>query len=148
MFVFFAQRMINSTIEKYQLVSAKDRHLPAAVSEIRNYLSVNSTLETVEEKKISDRLKKSLEWRRYYAKKRSHATSNGLPVRHVIKKKKSGSDKENRQPSPTDEEPLLQGDLGSDLHDVGVDNRGFDPDTDSDSDVPLSTLATRKKKSL
>lgn len=62
--------MISATIDKYQLGSAKDRFFPAAVGEIRNYLRSSSTLDVVDDKKISDRIKKTIHWRKYYSKKR------------------------------------------------------------------------------
>lgn len=62
--------MISATIDKYQLGSAKDRFFPAAVGEIRNYLRSSSTLDVVDDKKISDRIKKTIHWRKYNSKKR------------------------------------------------------------------------------
>eukprot|EP00105_Crassostrea_gigas_P022450 XP_011441973.1 PREDICTED: uncharacterized protein LOC105338506 [Crassostrea gigas] len=131
------QRLINNTIEKYSLKNARDSHLSAAVKEVKNYICASTTVGGVDDKKIAERMKRTLQWKRYYSRKRTHAAEKGIGIRDLFKRRKSlGDEKENLLPKAVDE----------DLHDIGIENRAYVPsDSDSDSDIPLSALASKKK---
>lgn len=66
----YFQRLINSSIDKYNLKNAKDHHLPAAVKEVKNYICASTSVGGVEDKKIAERIKKTLQWKRYNSRKR------------------------------------------------------------------------------
>lgn len=68
--ICYFQRLINSTIDKYNLKNAKDTHLPAAVKEVKNYICTSTSVGGVDDKKIAERIKKTLQWKRYYSRKR------------------------------------------------------------------------------
>ncbi|XP_062589931.1 uncharacterized protein LOC134251538 [Saccostrea cucullata] len=88
---------------------------------------------TVDCQKLKKRIQKAMQWQKYYAKKREEAQKNHESAWKLMKRKRQHSNKENVL--------LLQ-----DTEEIGVDNRGFEPDSDSDSDIPLAKLT--KKKSL
>eukprot|EP00105_Crassostrea_gigas_P020712 XP_011439572.1 PREDICTED: uncharacterized protein LOC105336807 [Crassostrea gigas] len=94
--------------------------------------SFQSPQTTDNEKKVKNRLLKSLEWRRYYSRKRASAVSTGKSIRDLVKRR--------RNEDNTDKKNLLE----EDLHDVGCDNRAFEGDS-SDSDVPLAELVKKNK---
>lgn len=128
------QSLITKVIQKYNLKDSKDPHLPSAIKEIMLLLgkSFQSPQTTDNEKKVKNRLLKSLEWRRYYSRKRASAVSTGKSIRDLVKRR--------RNEDITDKENLLE----EDLHDVGCDNRAFEGDS-SDSDVPLAELVKKNK---
>lgn len=134
------QRLINSTIDKYNLKNAKDTHLPAAVKEVKNYICTSTSVGGVDDKKIAERIKKTLQWKRYYSRKRTHAAEKGIGVRNLFKRKKALGNEEQEK------ENLLPRAVDEDLHDIGIENRAYVPsDSDSDADIPLSALASKKK---
>lgn len=122
-------------IEKYNLKDSKDPHLPTAIKDIMLMLgkSFPSPQTTDNEKKVKNRILKSLEWRRYYSRKRASAVSTGKSIRDLVKKRRC-------EDISMDKKNLLE----EDLHDVGCDNRAFEDDT-SDSDVPLAELVKKNK---
>nr|XP_034317183.1 uncharacterized protein LOC117686425 [Crassostrea gigas] len=93
------QRLINNTIEKYSLKNARDSHLSAAVKEVKNYICASTTVGGVDDKKIAERMKRTLQWKRYYSRKRTHAAEKGIGIRDLFKRRKSlGDEKENLLP--------------------------------------------------
>ncbi|XP_062595075.1 uncharacterized protein LOC134256447 [Saccostrea cucullata] len=135
------QSLITKSIDKYNLKSSKDTHLQTAVKEVVTIIRAgNHSLQTGdEEKKVKNRILRALEWRRYYSRKRTHASSLGVKVSKLLRKNHAGTDQ-----AEGDKENLLP----QDLHEVGHDNRGFSAESQSsssDGDIPLAALAQRKE---
>ncbi|XP_062596772.1 uncharacterized protein LOC134260873 [Saccostrea cucullata] len=128
------QRLINATLERLLPTSGKyTTSFSSVLDEVKVIISQKFPNYTVDCQKLKRRIQKAMQWQRYYAKKREEAQKNHESAWKLMKRKRQHSNKENVL--------LLQ-----DTEEIGVDNRGFEPDSDSDSDIPLAKLT--KKKSL
>ncbi|XP_062612110.1 uncharacterized protein LOC134273910 [Saccostrea cucullata] len=125
------QKLINTTIEKYMPFTVKNTMtMDTAFEEIFIRLGVQFPNYAIDRKKLRSRMLKSMEWQRYYSKKREQAKKEDRSAHQILRKKRKHADvnKEN--------EPLLP----TENADMGVDNPAFQSDDDSDSDVPLAML--------
>ncbi|XP_052693164.1 uncharacterized protein LOC128171407 isoform X2 [Crassostrea angulata] len=129
------QKLILTTTEKHMPSSGKyTSPFSEVFNEVKTVLELKFPNYPIDNKKLKKRIQKAAQWKKYYEKKREEAKKSKESAWKFLTRK--------RKPLHSVKENQL---LLEDTEEMGVHNRGFQPDTDSDSDVPLAELTKRKK---